>query len=144
MQRSEIIANKLARLICCFENLTWFQVGHQHPVVGNMYAHILHWADAISKINGGDYRGLFCVSLIGYLRRLFTTQGIKASSAACGVFVDLWTGRGNSVKQKVPLMSRLWSFNRLSPVLRISGKVLSSLELHRSFPWPVYLLCCPG
>ncbi len=92
-----------------------------------MYAHILHRADAISKINGGDYRGLFCVSLIGYLRCLFTTQGIKASAAACGVFVDLWTGRGNSVKQKVPLMSRLWSFNRLSPVLRIfrKGSVLT-------------------
>lgn len=43
----------------------------------------------ISKINGGNYRGLFCVSLAGYLRRLLTTPGIKASAAACGVFVDL-------------------------------------------------------
>lgn len=109
MQRSEVIANNIASVLLDWfaPNLSWFQVGQQHPVVGNMYAHILHWADAISKINGGDCRGLFCVSLIGYLRRLFTTQGIKASAAACGVFVDLWTGRGNSVKQKVPLMSRL-------------------------------------
>lgn len=131
----------LARLICYFENLTWFQVGHQHPVVGNMYAHLLHWADAISKINGGDYRGLFCVSLIGYLRRLFTTQGIKASAAACGVFVDLWTGRGNSVKQKVLLMSRLCEvLTAFLPCLEYQGRFSPHLSF-TGVPCDLFTFC---